>query len=112
MSYKFSMSQCRFAFLLMCSMLLGLRGAVAQSGPEFLQQRGVPDTVHSEVLNEDRLIYVDFPLSYTPGSAQKYPGGIFAGRRCAVAGGRYGAGLLQWRIHAGYDHHWHFQCGK
>ena len=73
MSYKFSMSQCRFAFLLMCSMLLGLRGAVAQSGPEFLQQRGVPDTVHSEVLNEDRLIYVDFPLSYTPGSAQKYP---------------------------------------
>jgi len=39
MSYKFSMSQCRFAFLLMCSMLLGLRGAVAQSGPEFLQQR-------------------------------------------------------------------------
>ena len=63
MSYKFSMSQCRFAFLLMCSMLLGLRGAVAQSGPEFLQQRGVPDTVHSEVLNEDRLIYVDFPLS-------------------------------------------------
>ena len=67
MSYKFSMSQCRFAFLLMCSMLLGLRGAVAQSGPEFLQQRGVPDTVHSEVLNEDRLIYVDFPLSYTPG---------------------------------------------
>ena len=73
MSYKFSMSQCRFAFLLMCSMLLGLRGAVAQSGPEFLQQRGVLDTVHSEVLNEDRLIYVDFPLSYTPGSAQKYP---------------------------------------
>lgn len=73
MSYKFSMSQCRFAFLLMCSMLLGLRGAVAQSAPEFLQQRGVPDTVHSEVLNEDRLIYVDFPLSYTPGSAQKYP---------------------------------------
>src|SRR6056300_1706294 len=73
MSYKFSMSQCRFAFLLMCSMLLGLRGAVAQSGPEFLQQRGVPDTVHSEVLNEDRLIYVDFPLTYTPGSAQKYP---------------------------------------
>ena len=100
MSYKFSMSQCRFAFLLMCSMLLGLRGAVAQSGPEFLQQRGVPDTVHSEVLNEDRLIYVDFPLSYTPGSAQKYPGGIFAGRRCAVAGCRYGAGLLQWRIYS------------
>ena len=66
MSYKFSMSQCRFAFLLMCSMLLGLRGAVAQSGPEFLQQRGVPDTVHSEVLNEDRLIYVDFPLAIRP----------------------------------------------
>lgn len=67
------MSQCRFAFLLMCSMLLGLRGAVAQSGPKFLQQRGVTDTVHSELLNEDRLIYVDFPIDYSPGSAQKYP---------------------------------------
>ena len=73
MSHKFSVSQCRFAFLFMCSMLLGLRGAVAQSAPEFLQQRGVSDTVHSELLNEDRLIYVDFPLDYTPGSAQKYP---------------------------------------
>ena len=73
MSYKFSISQCRFAFLLMCSMLLGLRGAVAQSGPKFLQQRGVTDTVHSELLNEDRLIFVDFPLGYDPASAQKYP---------------------------------------
>ena len=73
MSHKFSVSQCRIAFLFMCSMLLGLRGAVAQSAPEFLQQRGVSDTVHSELLNEDRLIYVDFPLTYTPGSAQKYP---------------------------------------
>ena len=73
MSHKFSVSQCRIAFLFMCSMLLGLRGAVAQSAPEFLQQRGVSDTVHSELLNEDRLIYVDFPLDYTPGRAQKYP---------------------------------------
>jgi len=67
------MSQCRVALIFMCSMLLGLRGVVAQSGPEFLKQRGVPDTVHSQVLNEDRLIYVDFPLGYDPAISQKYP---------------------------------------
>ena len=43
-------------------MLLGMTGADAQTDTELLQRRGVLDTVHSELLNEDRLIYVDFPL--------------------------------------------------
>ena len=73
MSYKFSMSQCHLTFLFICSMLLGMTGADAQTDTELLQRRGVLDTVHSELLNEDRLIYVDFPLGYDPASAQKYP---------------------------------------
>jgi len=73
MSYKFSMSQCRFAFLLCAVCCWGSGGSLHNRGQNFLQQRGVPDTVHSEVLNEDRLIYVDFPLGYDPASAQKYP---------------------------------------
>ena len=52
---------------------VGTPGRRCAIGPRIFTAARRSDTVHSEVLNEDRLIYVDFPLSYTPGSAQKYP---------------------------------------
>jgi predicted alpha/beta superfamily hydrolase len=46
---------------------------VAQSDPKFLSAKGVLDTVHSEVLNEERLIYVDFPMGIRSSQFKKYP---------------------------------------
>jgi len=63
-----------FALAILYSMFIEARYAVAQTAaPDFLMNRGVLDTVHSTLLNEDRLIYVDFPLGYNPNSKQKYP---------------------------------------
>ncbi len=49
--------------------------AIAQNNkqPQFLQQVGVLDSLHSKILNETREIYVQLPDSYTPDSKEKYP---------------------------------------
>jgi predicted alpha/beta superfamily hydrolase len=65
--------QGRIVLILLLSLLLGLNDVVAQSDPKYLSKKGILDTVHSEVLNEERLIYVDFPMGYDPASSKKYP---------------------------------------
>ena len=73
MSQSISKKRARSVSIIICSLCLGLSGVLAQTDPAFLVQRGITDTVHSELLGEDRLIYVDFPLGYDPSSARKYP---------------------------------------
>lgn len=73
MSRRLKKTNVLYAFTAICSVFLGIGVATAQSDRTFLMNRGVVDTVHSEFLNEDRLIYVDFPLEYDPTSAKKYP---------------------------------------
>ena len=73
MSQSISKKWDRSVSIIICSLWLGLSGVLAQTDPAFLVKRGITDTVHSELLGEDRLIYVDFPLGYDPSSARKYP---------------------------------------
>jgi predicted alpha/beta superfamily hydrolase len=73
MSQSISKKWARSVSIIICSLWLGLSGVLAQTDPAFLVKRGITDTVHSELLGEDRLIYVDFPLGYDPSSARKYP---------------------------------------
>ena len=73
MSQSISKKRARSVSIIICSLWLGLSGVLAQTDPAFLVQRGITDTVHSELLGEDRLIYVDFPLGYDPSSTRKYP---------------------------------------
>jgi hypothetical protein len=60
MSQSISKKWARSVSIIICSLWLGLSGVLAQTDPAFLVQRGITDTVHSELLGEDRLIYVDF----------------------------------------------------
>ena len=56
-------------------MLIAQESSIAQSNPasEFLQKIGLLDSLYSEILEEQRNIYIEFPAGYELSSSEKYP---------------------------------------
>ncbi|EAZ80795.1 alpha/beta hydrolase-fold protein [Algoriphagus machipongonensis] len=50
-----------------------LLSIVGEAKAQYLSQIGIKDSVYSEILNETREIYVQFPEGFDPASDKKYP---------------------------------------
>ncbi len=50
-----------------------LGNAQTNKNQQFLNKTGIIDSLYSEILNEQREIYIQLPISYSPEKNQKYP---------------------------------------
>jgi len=59
------------AFIILGFLMALSRNGIAQ--PDYLYEIGVKDSVYSSTLGEQRVIWVELPETYTPGSQDRYP---------------------------------------